>query len=383
MRLIAFLYLVHFLRHGMVFPYIPLYAKDLGATASDIGLIISLFAMLSVFLSLPVGQLCEKMSTKLMLVFGVSGNIAYSLMLFITQDLWFLCLTQVVGGVSFLFLILSSQTYISKLQDTRVREKGFGGMSFTAAGGQTLGPFLGGYLSSCFDIQTVFLWAFFLSFLGLSVFGLKEKKPQQSNIRGFFQDQPLQKVGNLLADRGFVAILLFGFVVLFAVSLRSSFLPLLIKEKGFSEETIGFLFSIFAFAMTGIRVFMGKAFAFFSRKTFLIVSLAAVLIGIGGVVQVGNIFGLVTLFLVFGLGFGISQPLSMVMTADVSSYDTAGLAMGMRFTTIALATFSSPLILGWVVSCFGLNWAFFFAAGLVLLGGGLITWLFWNEVVLK
>ncbi len=374
MRLIAFLYLVHFLRHGMVFPYIPLYAKDLGATASDIGLIISLFAMLSVFLALPVGQLCEKTSTKLMLVSGVSGNIAYSLMLFVAQDLWFLCLTQLVGGVSFLFIILASQTYISKLKDIRVRERGFGTMSFTAAIGQTLGPFLGGYLISCLEIQTVFLFAFCLSFFGLPVLGLKEKE-QQGNTRGFFQDQPLEKARHLIADKGFVAILFFGFIVLFAVSLRSSFLPLLIKEKGFSEETIGLLFSVFAFAMTGIRVFMGRAFAHFSRKTFLMVSLTAVLIGVGTVDQVDNIMGLVPLFLIFGLGFGISQPLSMVMTADVSSYGNAGLAMGMRFTTISLATFSSPLILGWVVSCLGLNWAFYSAASLVFLGGILVIWL--------
>jgi MFS family permease len=296
-------------------------------------------------------------------------------MLFLAEDIWFLCLTQLVGGVAFLFIILSSQTYVSRMGDIRLRERGFGAMSFTAAVGQTLGPFCGGYLTSLFAIQTVFLLAFFLSFLGLCVLGLQEETAKPSHTKGLWQNQPLHQIRGLMTDTEVVALLGFCFIVLFAVSLRSSFLPLMLKEKGFSEETLGFLFSVFAFSMTGIRMFMGRAFAYVSRKTFLMISLAAILISVGCIPSLNNIFGLVIIFLSFGLGFGISQPLSMVMIADRSSSQGSGLAMGMRFTTISLATFLSPLVLGWVVSNFGLDWAFYAAFGLVFLGGIFILWL--------
>ncbi len=84
----------------------------------------------------------------------------------------------------------------------------------------------------------------------------------------------------------------------------------------------------------------------------------------------------ILIMIVIGAGFGVSQPLSMIVVSDRSDLDNAGLAMGIRFTTITMATISSPVILGLVVDSLGLGWTFYLAAILLCLMGLIIASLF-------
>lgn len=72
---------------------------------------------------------------------------------------------------------------------------------------------------------------------------------------------------------------------------------------------------------------------------------------------------------VFGCGFGITQPLSMVMVSDRSVPGYAGLAMGIRFMTVMAAALLGPLALGLVADAFSLAVAFYAGAGLLTLAG--------------
>jgi MFS family permease len=72
---------------------------------------------------------------------------------------------------------------------------------------------------------------------------------------------------------------------------------------------------------------------------------------------------------IFGLGFGITQPLSMVMVADLTRPENAGIAMGLRFTALTFANLVGPLLLGLVVEGAGLAAAFYAPAIVVGLTG--------------
>ena len=74
----------------------------------------------------------------------------------------------------------------------------------------------------------------------------------------------------------------------------------------------------------------------------------------------------VVLMAVFGFGFGISQPLSMVMVSDRAVSGFTGLAMGIRFMIVMAASLAGPLIFGFVADAFGLPAAFYVAAGLLV-----------------
>ena len=66
---------LHFIRHGIIFPFIPLLAEQMGAGPMTIGFIVGSFSLIAVFLSIPLGGLVGRFGVKRLLVLGVSCNI--------------------------------------------------------------------------------------------------------------------------------------------------------------------------------------------------------------------------------------------------------------------------------------------------------------------
>lgn len=359
----------------MVFPLIPLYAENLGCTASQIGIAVGSFSVLSMFLAIPVGTVVDKKSVKWTLFLGVLCNIIYSLLLWHSSSLNMLMLAQICGGLGFLVLIVSSQAYISGFTDQRYTESYFGYLSLAAALGQTIGPYLGGAIISKSNFSYLFGTAVLFSITGLWSLGLRESG---SNSRKTEQISPRRNIRlkPYLTDLPFLGILVFTFVIVFAVSLRSSFIPVLFKSFDFSEDYLGFLLSLFALFMTLVRLFMSKLLQSFSRTLLVYTAFACILIGISVLPHFSDKIIPALSMTILGIGFGISQPLSMVMVSDKSMDHTPGTAMGIRFTTITLATFLSPLISGLVVQSLGLEVAFYLPSVLIIGALGFIIALF-------
>jgi MFS family permease len=154
-------------------------------------------------------------------------------------------------------------------------------------------------------------------------------------------------------------------VVLFAVNLNSSFLPVLLRGEGLKESSIGSLISIFAVTTIGIRLFFSNLLAFANRKKIVAFSLATIIVGVGLIPLMSSLMGFAIALSLYGIGFGITQPLSMVMIADLADPNLSGLAMGLRFTVIMAANLLSPVILGFTVDIIGLKSVFYFAAFVV------------------
>ncbi len=359
----------------MVFPLLPLYAESLGCTAFQIGMVVSSFSVLSMFLAIPIGKLLDKKSAKWTFFWGVLCNITYSVLLLLSGSLWALMLAQVLGGMGFLILIVSSQAYISGFSDKRYMEKSFGYLSFAAALGQTVGPYLGGKIITNFNFAYMFGLAVIFAILGLWILKLQEVK---SEIEPEPEDTSKEKIklGAYLADLPMLGILLFTFVIVFSISLRSSFIPVLFKSHGLTEDSLGFLLSLFALFMTLIRLGMSRLLHRCSRAFLLYTAFACVFIGISVLPHFSGMVVLAGAMIVMGIGFGISQPLSMVMVSDRSAGKSSGTAMGLRFTTITLATFLSPLISGFLVDSLGLETAFYLPPVLITMAVGFILFIF-------
>lgn len=359
----------------MVFPLLPLYAESLGCTAFQIGMVVGSFSLLSMFLAIPIGKLLDKKSAKWTFFWGVLCNILYSALLLLSGSLWTLMLAQILGGMGFLTLIVSSQAYISGFSDKRHVEKSFGYLSFAAALGQTVGPYLGGRIITHFNFAYLFALALIFAVLGLLILKLREVKrdPESGG-----DDAPGEKVklGSYLTDLPMLGILLFTFVIVFTISLRSSFIPVLFKSHGLTEETLGLLLSLFALFMTLIRLLMSKLLHKCSRVFLVYTAFGCVFAGISILPHFSGMLVLGAAMIVMGIGFGISQPLSMVMVSDRAAGKTPGTAMGLRFTTITVATFLSPLISGGLVESLGLETAFYLPSVLIMIAVGFILFIF-------
>jgi MFS family permease len=302
-------------------------------------------------------------------LFGVICNIANAVILLHTDTVSKLIAAQLMAGVAFLLHVVASQAFISRLPAASRRERGFGWLSFSAAAGQGVGPILGGVLVDRFDYPAAFWVVLALSSAGLILLGLKDTQESIPTRSSYNPLQDARQAGVLAMDSKVLMILFFTFAIIFAVSLRSSFLPLLLRAEGLTEFSVGILISVFAVMATSIRLVFGRLLDIFDRKTILVYSMLAIILAVALIPSMASVAGFTILISIFGLGFGMTQPLSMVMISDLTDPTQSGLAMGLRFTAIMLAGLISPILLGFIIERIGLSPAFYVAASVVALAG--------------
>jgi len=371
MVLILIVFCLNFVRYGMVFPLVPLLANDLGAAPAMIGIVVGAFGFLSVFLSVPLGGFTDRVGTKRILVLGVLCNMASALLLLRATHILALIASQVLGGLGFQLIIVSGQTFIACLDSPLKRESGFGYLTFSAALGQSLGPVLGGVIASRFDYHVAFLVVLLISTLGLLILGLRASNgPRDADRYSLRRD--LQYATTILSDSRMLAVLAFAFVIVFAASLRMSFLPVLLLDRGSSKALVGLLISILALMSTLIRPFVGRLLQIFTRRRILAFCMLTVAAGVCLIPLLSSVFTVALALATFGLGFGLAQPLTMLMVADLAVPGHSGLGMGIRFMAITLAGCLGPVLLGVLVEHLGLDAAFYVSAFTVVTIGGYI-----------
>jgi MFS family permease len=202
------------------------------------------------------------------------------------------------------------------------------------------------------------------------------REPNQIRCSGPYSLKgDLGRAAAVFSDSRMLAVLAFTFVILFAVSLRASFLPVLLAKRGMMEADVGLMISLFAASMTIIRPFVGRIFQAFSRKYMMGFSTLSVAVGVGLIPVLASWPMTALMVCLFGLGFGLTQPLSMVMVADLADPEHPGMSMGVRFMVITLANLVGPASLGFLVEAVGLNAPFYASAALVLaVGAYILKW---------
>jgi MFS family permease len=367
---------VQFLRFGIVFPLVPLITERLGAKPSMIGVVVGMFSLFSLFLAIPMGSMVDRFGVKRILAVGVCFNIASAVVLLVADTVTELILSQVTLGLAFLLHVVGCQAYISNLQIRSNVEKGFGQLTLGAAIGQTLGPVAGGLLVVHSGYRAAFTISLVISLIGLAALRLKDDQLAAKNIAHRSITPELRQVVRLIVKPRIVYVLIFSFAVMFAVNLRSSFLPIFLRTQSMSEAGIGLIIAFLSLTATLVRFFFARLCTIFDRKPIILLSTAVVGLGTLIIPVLPSITGVGFAVLLIGLGFGVAQPLSMLMLSELRPPGTAGLTMGLRFTVIILATLVSPVVSGQIVKLLGIEYAFYAASVIVLAVGILIIFRF-------
>jgi MFS family permease len=370
--IIQILYALEFLRYGIVFPMVPLYAERLGAGPLMIGVIVGMFSFFALFLALPMGRLVDRLGVKRILIYGVCCKILSAIMLMGAESLLDLILAQIGSGFAFLLHVVGCQAYISNLDARTHVERGFGQLSLWAAIGQTMGPVVGGLMVAHAGYPLAFGACLIISLLGLAVLKFAEDPLDIADRSRQSAATNSDRVLSLISEPKIRFVLLFSFSVIFAINLRSSFLPVFLRSQSLSEDQIGIIIGLLSAMAILIRLFFGWLCAKFSRKDLLLLSSGLVGLGTLVIPLLPSISGVSFAVMLLGLGFGVTQPLTMLMVSDLRPAGTAGLVMGLRFTLIMLATLVSPVALGFLVRSYGIEYAFYVSSAGVFLNGLLI-----------
>lgn len=145
--ILSFALVVVTLGFGMVIPIFPFYIERLGASGSQYGLLIAVYAIMQFVFSPFWGSLSDRAGRKPVLLTGIFGGGLTVLMFGLASQLWMLFAARLLSGLLASATMPAAMAYIGDSTSEAERGGGIGKLGAAAGLGLILGPGLGGWLA--------------------------------------------------------------------------------------------------------------------------------------------------------------------------------------------------------------------------------------------
>jgi DHA1 family tetracycline resistance protein-like MFS transporter len=135
----------------IMIPLLPFYAEKMGATPTQVGLLIGVYAACQLFSGPLLGRLSDHTGRKPLLLVSQVGTLIGFLILAFAPSLWVVFVARVIDGATAGNLSLA-QAYISDVTKPEERARSFGVIGIAFGMGFLIGPAISGYLAK-FDYR--------------------------------------------------------------------------------------------------------------------------------------------------------------------------------------------------------------------------------------
>lgn len=345
-----------------------LYAMNLGADPFIVGVLISLYSLFPLFLAVYAGRLSDRLGPRIPMLLGSLGLACGLLLPFLLPRLATLLVSAAIIGCIYIFYTVSVQHLIGSFGSGEQRTRNFSTFSLGVAVSAMLGPTLAGF--------SIDLAGYELTYLILALF------PAAPAVFFMFfaRDLPRAEATNQQAQKHTIdllrsvslrRVLVTAGIIETGLELFNFYMPIYGHLLGLSASVIGIIMGAFAAAMLLMRSVMPIMVRKSNEETALFGSL-----GLAAAISVlfpfvSDVYLLVGISFVLGLGLGCCSPLSLIITYNRAPDGRSGEAMGMRQTVNKFIQVLLPVIVGTLGSAFGVGPAFWMNA-LMLASGAYI-----------
>lgn len=328
---------------GLVMPLLPIYARDFGATGTQLGLLTASFAVARLITTFPGGWLADKAGRKKPIILGLLGYAIVMTLYGFSQDANQLIFLRGLQGLAsgVVWPIISTMVVDMVLPEDR--SKAIGLYETTHFLGMVVGPGLGGVLAETFSIAIPFFLCGSLAFVTsiLVAFTVKETfKPKYQTQETEYKSSELhsktqQKTGLKQALKDltthlsiFIGLCIARFILAFSNSLMQPVLSVYANEViGISEAAVGILFTVQGIITLIATIPMGTIADDIGRKPMIILgkiihSSAAILI-----IFSGSLYPLLLVMTMRGFGRAISNPSITAMFSGLVPVSKRGKGM--------------------------------------------------------
>ena len=362
----------------IVRPVISYQALSLGATPSELGLIVASYSVVSLCVCIPLGRSIDRHGE---LPFQLAGSLVVLpplALLLLTRDLALLALASAAIGVGQLLMIVASQTVIARGADADLRDRRFATFTLMTSVTMFAAPAVAGLILSSgsgqtHQIQAAYVVALCLAALGVVTAASLVLRP------GALVNRPTTTfeggraaLGEVLRSRSVTTAILVGFSVLSAADLLIAFMPAYGEQRGITPRDVGFLIAAYGLAAILARLALVRLLRRFDRMSLLAgcLGLAAAMLAL--VPAVGSLPVLYALMLGSGFGIGLCQPIAIAWVAGSVRPGIRGTAMSARMVGNRLGQTVVPLGVAALAGAAGVA-AAFVAPALLLAGAGLLV----------
>lgn len=347
---------------------LTLYALDLGAAASVVGMLGGLFYLFALLLSWPIGALADRAGARPLLLFSAACGAGALVLPYFVSTLAAFYVAAALSGLALAFFHVTLQHVIGVLSKPADRARNFSNFSLVGAVTNFVGPLYAGFSIDHAGYALACLLGAALSLIALGLILIWGRSLPPAN------PQAPHEIGGLetLADRTVLRMLALSGLTQLGTDLFQFFIPIYGHNLGLSASAIGGVLSAFAIASFVARLFLPRLVKAVPGDkllawTFYLGTIAYALVPF---CTHSVALGAVAFF--FGLGMGISMPLTVILTYEQTVEGRAGQTLGLRLTGNNLMRVVGPLAFGAVGSAMGLGPVFWINAALMA-GGGLLS----------
>lgn len=358
--LILFVTLLSVAGVSSIIPVFPEMSEALDVSRDKIGLLITVFTLPGAVLAPVIGIMTDRWGRKkilmlALLLFGITGTLC-----FFSREFETILVLRFFQGLGAACLGIINITLIGDIFSGNQKIKAMGYNSSVLSIAAALFPAVGGLLAAInwnypFLIPVL---AIFLAFLVF--FYLDNPEPDgKTQLKSYFQNV----IKSIFTRKALILFLLnfATFTLLFGVIM--TYLPIFLKDQfDMSSKVIGFLLSFMAVSAGLIASQLSRFSKVFSMKLLLALGFVAYLTGFLIIPYAENVYGLLILLFVIGMGQGITIPTIFNLLTSISPLEHRGVFMSVNSTAIRGGQTVGPLFAGFLFSLGGISWVFWSGA---------------------
>ncbi len=346
---------------------LALYALELGASASAVGMLIGALYIFPMLISWPIGRYADRVGSRALLLFGAAIGVCAMLIPYFMRELAALYVASALLGVAFTLYNVLLPNLIGLLSAPHERARNISNSSLVGASTLFVGPLLAGvaidltgHATACLLLGVMPLAA---GTLLVTLGGWLPGGSRADGVAGRMRDT--------LANPAMMRILATSSLVQVAQDLFQFYIPVYGHAIGLSASAIGGLLAAIAAASFVVRTVLPRFVSRFGEDSVLAYSFGLVAVGFGLVPFFENVVALGIIAFMFGLGMGCGQPITTMLIFSHCAPGRSGETLGLRQTVNNVLRVSGPTAFGFVATAFGLPAVFWISAAIMGAGSAL------------
>jgi len=359
---------------GILTPILPIYAQDLGASGTMLGIIYASFAITLAIFNPIVGRLSDRFGYKLFITFGLGISVPIVLLFVLATNPYHLIFIRLLEGIFCAMIQTSTVAYVGSVAPSGKEGSYMGIYNTFFLMGLGAGPLLGGIFTDLYDIKMPFY--IMAIFLGIAFFVVLLLMPRKNDEKESYikkiKEHEKQPIKLALNSRLMQAMLIFGFILALGQGGLMAFLPLLTWREQLSATQIGILTSTIM-VCAGLLQTPSGYLANKYNKVFLVIS-GVLLFGVGlAFVPMCHSF---LWFFIFsfcgGVAIALCNPAANAIMVRGFKEFGIGFAFGLYNLAMGIGMIIGPVFSGFIIDISGLDNMFYVSSVMYILAAIMI-----------
>ena len=347
-------------------PVLPIHITNITGSLETVGIILSAYAIAQLLLRIPIGLLADRIGNKKLSLIAILLSSIGSILLMISGNANSLFLSRTLTGLAAAGWVPISILYSSYFTGENT-DKSMSEIVMINSIGLLSATYLGGFISEVYNINIVFLTAFFLGIFSLvCMLFSKEVKTRPEKEKNILS--PIEQFKRSM-NKSLLAICAAGACLFYLTfSTIYGFIPIYLEKLDSSETIIGFTIS-FSLAASLYGAFLLPKLN--HRLSYKIVICGTWLLMILTTISTpitNHIWLIIILQFFCGIGRGVMTALLMSLVIKQSSIENKSTSMGIYQSLYSVGMFAGPFMSGIVASLTSVESIFYLAASICIIG---------------